>query len=262
MRRTILLLVCLAVPYRAAPPASARGAGLQVDLRLAEGTEVVAALRFRMEPGWHLYWKNPGDSGLPPEVTWTLPPGWTAGPLEHPVPEALPSPEGLDYGHSGSFTLLARLNPPPGPRTARILRAHLDWLACKDSCLPGKADLSARPGDPATLLSPAERDSMLASLPRKVPLETGPITVRRSGARWLIEVPLRGPEAAQAVAFFPEALPGFSIVHREIRLEGPVLRIPVLPSGPGAELAVLRGVLSLGGQGLALELRLPRAPAL
>jgi hypothetical protein len=64
------------------------------------------------------------------------------------------------------------------------------------------------------------------------------------------------------VAFFPEALPGFSIVHREIRLEGPVLRIPVLPSGPGAELAVLRGVLSLGGQGLALELRLPRAPAL
>lgn len=84
----LLLLGCLAVPGLAAPQpsASARRPGLQVDLKLSGGPEITAALCFRMDPGWHLYWKNPGDSGLAPEVVWELPEGWEAGPLEHPVP--------------------------------------------------------------------------------------------------------------------------------------------------------------------------------
>ena len=51
------------------------------------GATVPVALSFAIAPGWHLYWENPGDSGLPPAIRWNLPPGWTADPLRFPVPE-------------------------------------------------------------------------------------------------------------------------------------------------------------------------------
>jgi Disulphide bond corrector protein DsbC len=263
--RPALLFFSLSIPghARGLGPSAARIQSLQVDLSVSEGPEVYAALRFRMEPGWHLYWKNPGDSGLPPEVAWDLPEGWKAGPLEHPVPLALASPGGLDYVHSGAFTFLAKLIPPSGKQPAGTVRARLDWLACKDACVQGKAVLSARVGDPATRLVPEALALARAQLPlgKNPGLQAGPASILRSADRWLIEIPLLGPEAARAGTFFPEVLPGFTIVYREVHTEKGVLRIPVMPSGPDARLDLLRGVLLLGGQGVALELPLPGAPA-
>jgi DsbC/DsbD-like thiol-disulfide interchange protein len=260
MLPALALLWVLAQPV---PAASARAQGLSVDLRLSPGPAPLAALRFRMEPGWHLYWKNPGDSGLAPEVAWDLPPGWTAGPLEHPLPEPLPSEEGVDFAHTGAFTLLVRLHPPPGKPIAGPVVARLDWLACQASCVRGEAVLSATLGEARTAMGAAELAAAESRLPRRTHpgLELGAATLRTLQERWLIEVPLRGPAAALADAFFPEPLPGFTVAHRDIRVEGGLLRIPVLPSGPASSLDKLRGVLRLGGQGVALELTLPRAPA-
>ena len=255
------LLLCL--PAQAAPPAQAVAQGLRVALRLSGGAEPWAALHFTMEPGWHLYWTTPGDSGLAPEVRWELPEGWSAGPLEHPLPLPLPSEEGVDYAHAGNFTLLARLHQPPGrPATGKVT-ARLDWLACRESCVRGEATLGATFGDSRTALGPKDLTAALGLLPLKsmTGLKPGPATVRTDGNRWLIEVPLLGPEASRADAFFPEALPDFTVVHREVRVEGGLLRVPVLPAGPASRLHSLRGVLRVGGQGLALELPLPAAPA-
>jgi len=245
------------------PPHYARAQGLQVELRLSAEPEIFAALRFRMEAGWHLYWKNPGDSGLPPEVAWDLPEGWKAGPLEHPVPIALPSMEGLDYGHSGTFTLLVKLIPPAGKKPKGTVRARLDWLACKEACVRGEALLSANLEDERIRLKPDELDFIRTKFPLKqhTGVQAGPASILKSADQWLIEIPLLGRDAVNAQAFFPEPMPGFSIVHRDVRIKGGVLRIPVLPSGPDSKLTTLRGVLCVGGQGVALELPLPGAPA-
>jgi thiol:disulfide interchange protein DsbD len=101
-----------------------------------------AGLYFKLEPGWHIYWKNAGDSGEPPRIRWTLPEGVTAGPLHFPAPKRLPLGPLMDFGYEGEVLLPLELNVArtarPGPA---VLHAHVDWLVCREVCIPGKTDL-------------------------------------------------------------------------------------------------------------------------
>ncbi len=122
---------------------------LTVDL-VAEPTPIISgktvtlALRFNPVPGWHIYWKNPGDSGLPPSVTWKLPPGWTAGPLQFPFPEKILLPPLVSYGYEQETLLLTTFTIPDYEKIPSTfpIEADVDWLACKETCLPGKAHLN------------------------------------------------------------------------------------------------------------------------
>jgi thiol:disulfide interchange protein len=136
-----------------AQPASASSAAeaLHVHVQLVvpalaiatNGPPANAGLYFKLEPGWHVYWQNAGDSGEPPHIKWTLPAGITAGPLQFPAPERLPLGPLMDFGYEDAvlfpFTLSAAQDAKPGPAT---LRAHVDWLVCREVCIPGKADLA------------------------------------------------------------------------------------------------------------------------
>lgn len=109
---------------------------------LPRGAAQNAGLYFKLEQGWHVYWKNAGDSGEPPRIRWTLPAGITAGPLEFPPPARLPLGPLMDFGYENEvlfpFTLAADASAASGPAT---LRAHVSWLVCREVCIPGKADL-------------------------------------------------------------------------------------------------------------------------
>jgi thiol:disulfide interchange protein/DsbC/DsbD-like thiol-disulfide interchange protein len=111
---------------------------------LQPGTPLTVALRLKMDPGWHTYWQNPGDSGLPPTLAWKLPTGLTAGAIQWPPPRALPIGPLVNYGYEGEVLLLADIALAPafasaGPAT---LRARADWLVCKEVCIPEGADLA------------------------------------------------------------------------------------------------------------------------
>jgi thiol:disulfide interchange protein len=141
----ILLPFLLAV----ALPALGAATNTKVDLLLdhevaAPGQTIVAAVRLKMPEGWHTYWKNPGDSGKATAINWQLPAGMTAGDIEWPVPEK--------YESEGFFTyvfhdeLLLRVPITISPEVAlgpTAIRATVDWLECKELCLPGKAEVSA-----------------------------------------------------------------------------------------------------------------------
>ena len=122
---------------------------LTVDL-VAEPTPIISgktvtlALRFNPVPGWHIYWKNPGDSGLPPSVTWKLPPGWTAGPLQFPFPEKILLPPLVSYGYEQETLLLTTFTIPDYEKipSSFPIEADIEWLVCKETCLPGKAQLN------------------------------------------------------------------------------------------------------------------------
>jgi thiol:disulfide interchange protein DsbD len=103
-----------------------------------------AGLYFQLEPGWHIYWKNPGDAGEPPHIHWTLPEGVAAGPMQFPAPKKLPLGPLMDFGYEDEVLFPMELDiakgAKPGPAT---LHAKVDWLVCRATCIPGKADLEA-----------------------------------------------------------------------------------------------------------------------
>jgi thiol:disulfide interchange protein DsbD len=107
------------------------------------GTPFTVAIRFEMEPGWHNYWRNAGDSGLPTTVEWDLPPGFAAGEIQWPFPERIVVYPLVDYGYSEEVALLVEVSPPADLRTGSTatLAARVDWLICERICLPASAEL-------------------------------------------------------------------------------------------------------------------------
>jgi len=146
VRRLIfILLACLGSGFF-----TARAAHTQVNLILSAGTArpgdtVLAGLDLKMEPGWHTYWKNAGDAGLPTEVKWTLPPGVTAGDIQWPLPRKLPPADITTYGYEDEVVLLVPLKLAPDLKPDQVLQlqANVSWLECKDSCIPGKDTVAA-----------------------------------------------------------------------------------------------------------------------
>jgi thiol:disulfide interchange protein DsbD len=142
----LFLLLGAGLPARAASSsADADHVHVQLVFRNAQlypGAGDHGGLYFKLEPGWHVYWKNPGDAGLPPHIHWTLPEGITADPLQFTAPKRLPLGPLMDYGYEDEVVFPFRLEiaktVKPG---VAVLHAKVDWLVCRASCIPGKADL-------------------------------------------------------------------------------------------------------------------------
>jgi thiol:disulfide interchange protein len=105
---------------------------------------VLAGVRLQMDPGWHTYWKNPGDSGGPTKIEWELPPGVTAGDIQWPLPEKLTVEEITTYVFHDEVTLLVPLMLAADLKTGPLeIKAKVSWLECEKLCVPGDASLSA-----------------------------------------------------------------------------------------------------------------------
>jgi thiol:disulfide interchange protein DsbD len=101
------------------------------------------AIRFKVEPGWHIYWKNPGESGVGTTATWVLPQGFAVDSLEYPTPARLDVAGIVTHVLEGDVVFQAALTPPsrvPG-RTVR-LATRVQYGVCKDVCYPGQATVS------------------------------------------------------------------------------------------------------------------------
>ena len=123
-----------------------------------KGGTTEAGLYFKLEPGWHVYWLNPGDSGEPPQIKWTLPKGVTATPLEFPAPERLPLGPLMDYGYENEVLLPFNiLSAGLTPGSTVTLDARVNWLVCREVCIPGKAELT----ETLDVLTPAPSDISL-----------------------------------------------------------------------------------------------------
>jgi thiol:disulfide interchange protein DsbD len=104
-----------------------------------------AGIYFKLEPGWHIYWKNAGDAGEPPHIHWNLPPGISAGPMQFAAPKRLPLGPLMDYGYEGEALFPLKLHLADKVKAGpAMLRANVDWLVCRESCIPGKAALEVK----------------------------------------------------------------------------------------------------------------------
>jgi len=146
------LFALLAVPVTAQVPGAPSGTGPHIHIDLvpdteqpAPGSTVTLAFVSRPENGWHGYWRNPGDAGLPTRLDWRLPQGVTADALQYPLPQRLLIAGLMNYVYEGPFTQLVTLHVPAGlkPGAALPISVAMDYLVCTlQVCVPEKQTLS------------------------------------------------------------------------------------------------------------------------
>jgi thiol:disulfide interchange protein DsbD len=104
-------------------------------------TVLTVAVRERIDPAWHTYWANPGDSGEPTSIAWSLPEGFSAGPILWPLPHIIEVGPLVEYGFDGEVWLLTDIRVPPDAKGSITLAAKVSYLVCKDICVPEAADV-------------------------------------------------------------------------------------------------------------------------
>ncbi len=111
---------------------------------IAPGGSETIAFEQVIRPGWHTYWRNPGDVGQPTTLDWKLPAGWSAGPLQWPYPKRLPVGEYMDFGYESRVWILSTVTAPPDAKPGDVVRvkAAASWLVCQEVCVPEEATLS------------------------------------------------------------------------------------------------------------------------
>jgi thiol:disulfide interchange protein len=176
---------------------------------LAPASTLWVDLHLAIKPGWHVYWRNPGDSGLPTAIDWRLPPGFSAGSIRWPVPERFVQSGIGNYGYAGAADLLVPITVPREVATgdAAVLAADASWLACAEICIPGGATLSLRlPVAAGPAVPDAAAVSLFTAVRRTLPLPATFETRFVSGAhdyRLLVpEGPLEGLRDPTGM-FFP-----------------------------------------------------------
>jgi len=142
--RTCLALLALAAAARGAP---VRDGPVAADLiadvaAISPGVPFTVAVRLRIDSPWHIYWTNPGDSGMAPSFEWDLPDGFSAGEWSVPSPIAISTPPFMTYGHEAEALYLATVTPPTDlPEAPVTLKLTADWLVCHEMCIPGQAEI-------------------------------------------------------------------------------------------------------------------------
>jgi len=180
---------------------------------VAAGSPFWVGVRLRVKDHWHIYWRNPGDSGEAPAITWQLPPGFAAGAIAWPVPQRIPVAHLANFGYEGETTLLIPLTPPGAlDRGAPIdIKASVTWLVCETECVPGQADLSlslpvAEPGAAATTnpQTAAAFDAARSALPQPAPWPAR-MEVEPDRLTLAVAAPGLRREAIRSAFFFPDA---------------------------------------------------------
>jgi thiol:disulfide interchange protein/DsbC/DsbD-like thiol-disulfide interchange protein len=236
---------------------------------LVPGTTATLALRLAIEPGWHTYWRNPGESGLPTTLAWHLPPGYAAGDIAWPAPQALPAGPLVNYGYEGEVFHLVPLTVPAdaAPGVIAPLRVRADWLVCKETCIPEGADLTLDL-PVAKGAEPSRWHDAIAATRAALP---GPLPVgwqaRATASGAVITLTLDAP----ATAADPGRLQFFALDERRIEPSVAQKRVASANGGYAVQLPVsheltgdfarLQGVLR-AEKGIAGEGRLVRAVAL
>ncbi len=253
MHRLLLLIALLsAAPAAAQLPAPGRNA--IVPELLQEGPpgpdgSVELAILMRTQPGWHGYWRNPGDAGLPMRIEWQLPPGATVAALRYPVPQRLTIAGIMNYVYDRDHAILTRLTLPKGTPGPVAIRAKAQWLACTDEvCVPERGEFGLTLlRDTTGTARDARFDGWRRALPRPL---SSPARFAVSGQRIDVAIPLPASVTVGEPYFFPgEDGPVDYAAPQRFRRDGDML-IAELPRRRGSP-QQLSGVLALGdGRGL------------
>lgn len=212
LTKTRLLLGCLLLAttadLRAGPVQS-----VHTTVELISEVSVVApgetfhlGVTFAMEPDWHIYWKNPGASGLPPDFTWTLPEGFQAGAIEWPAPERVSLGGLVSYSYKDVVTLIVPVQAPAElePGAEIPIGLEISYLICKEVCLPGDVSLDLQLSAGPVQQAGTHADVFQAARALQ-PVEGAPFRIRTvSKSEDSLKVELSGDSLPESAYFYAE----------------------------------------------------------
>ena len=210
----IMLLLASAWPMAQALPRDAGRA--VVDLiadheAVAPGSTFRGALTLLIDDQWHVYWKNPGDSGLPPELIWDEATNVQTGEFFWPAPHPQPLEGLMNYGYSDKLVLPFEIQVPEDASGEVLLTGMAQYLICMDICIPEEAQvfLSVPVADKSVPNNATRADFAWAEQRVPTPLDGRAVIDRSSGNEWVLSVESDALNAAlsadiEYVRFFPE----------------------------------------------------------
>lgn len=243
------------------------------QLTVRPGSRTTIAIRMTMDAGWHTYWTNPGDAGLPLGARWTLPAGVTVSALQFPTPRVMPQPPLMSYGYQDELFVLADLDIAPTVAVGTVLKitAEIDWLICEELCFPasgtGELTLKTTAGSEAKLTKWSSDLAMTRDrLVRDGTLWPSSAWRTDSGYAFLVVLPTTIRPAMRVPYFFADSM---SVVEhaatQRVRFANDTLIVSVVRSPFGSnDLTRLQGVLvgdaSVNGAGYHLDIALTETP--
>jgi DsbC/DsbD-like thiol-disulfide interchange protein len=208
----------------------------QSAFRLIAGTNKPGAARLRagvaikMAPGWHTYWRYPGDSGVPPRFDFAGSENLAAAKVLYPAPHLYTDEAGNALGYKDAVIFPLQVTPKQAGKPV-TLHLKLDYAVCEKLCVPvtGSAALTLAPGASA---QDAILDAAEARVPQKMPAAQAGLTLKRAGdgAKPLIMVDLKAPADAPVELFvegptpewalpIPKPAPGAATGHRQFAFQ-------------------------------------------
>lgn len=182
-----------AVAETASPPVVTPHVRAQlVALSPVDGGRVSLGLRIAVKPGWHTYWRNPGDSGEPPTLKLSTPDGGTIALVGWPAPERIDISGIVSYGHHDEVMFVANATLPAG---ATRIQAEATWLVCEKVCVPeaGKFALDVAASEPPNAATMALKP---------VPPPAVEATLARAGDRLRLTIDIARLGGAPVAAYF------------------------------------------------------------
>jgi thiol:disulfide interchange protein DsbD len=251
--RPILIIVALCLPFLDTAVLAQTRDGRQlvtaeiISDAITTEKPFVVGIRFTIQPEWYLYWKNPGDAGLPIDVQWELPPGWTAADVQLPIPSKFVYGDITAFGYKHEVVLLTSITPAGDSKG--LIKARLDWLVCRESCLRGGTtatlDVSKRSSEQR-----AQASSLLSAFRSRLPgtqKESG-VLIQKSrlshtGEQWTLNISLTGGVTNEINDFYPEVVEGLVMNLQRISVLKGELTIAFDRQGESTHTANLRGLL-------------------
>jgi thiol:disulfide interchange protein len=178
------------------------------------GQKFRVGVLYKIEPEWHIYWKYAGDSGIPTEINWHLPPGFQVGPLQWPLPSRDKEPGDLEvFAYSSEVLLYSEVTAPATLPAGPIpVKADSKWLVCKSSCVPGEANLSLElnSGSAQAAADPTLFQQYAAQVPQALPTNYQLSISRRAQQ---VTVAFSGMGSSASLDFYPEPPPEVVVGH-------------------------------------------------
>jgi thiol:disulfide interchange protein DsbD len=203
----------------------------------------------KIRDGWHIYWKNPGDSGLPPKIEWVdLAEGFVAGPIEFPLPHRSAENDLMTYGYDRDVILPVTITPPRVIKTDSVtIGGMLQWLECKDICVPAGAKLRITLPVSSTPVASDSGAAAIAGALSQLPQDPAGWSLRAEAGRRAIALdfaPPRGITPREAYLFVDEPLVTEHAAPQGFERMGNGYRLTLTPAANAAgNLARLSGVL-------------------
>lgn len=204
-----------------------------------------AGIRLSMDPGWHAYWKNPGDAGMTPDVQWNLPEGYQTSEIHWPTPKKFTAMDAIGYGYEDEVILLVKITPSQNAASTVELGADIRWVVCDHaSCLPGGAEIQTSiPVKRSTPSAHTNHAKHFSKARKQLPKPTNTVTAQRKNG--LITLQVDHPDSINHAIFYPE--------HPE-RIDATVDPIIfntnqiILQDANSTDTAPLKGVLVINGK--------------